>query len=226
MHSFPLPFSTPPRSPSRLLWHPRLDADPAHRWLRGCVQEACAEPRVAGARLSWPRGRSVSVPGVVVSRYVPTTGAAAARVTRPAKPASRARSIVSASAATCVRAIPSAARATACRRGAGAQAMGTATAIRVVMGPGPGVREPTRRRRVQRRQLRVVRCQRDLQLCRGPVRRVQLHVSWTGVRSTRDAGTPRSSSRRAAPTGPSPRPWTPTAGAVARTHSRTTPFRS
>jgi DNA-binding transcriptional LysR family regulator len=25
-----------------LLWHPRLDADPAHRWLRGCVRDACA----------------------------------------------------------------------------------------------------------------------------------------------------------------------------------------
>jgi hypothetical protein len=26
-----------------MLWHPRLDADPAHRWLRGIVQEVCAE---------------------------------------------------------------------------------------------------------------------------------------------------------------------------------------
>lgn len=26
-----------------LLWHPRLDADPAHRWLRGCVRDICAE---------------------------------------------------------------------------------------------------------------------------------------------------------------------------------------
>jgi DNA-binding transcriptional LysR family regulator len=25
-----------------LLWHPRLDADPAHRWLRGRVKEVCA----------------------------------------------------------------------------------------------------------------------------------------------------------------------------------------
>jgi DNA-binding transcriptional LysR family regulator len=25
-----------------LLWHPRLHADPAHRWLRGLVLEACA----------------------------------------------------------------------------------------------------------------------------------------------------------------------------------------
>jgi len=41
MQSFPLPFSTPPFTVS-LLWHPRLDADPAHRWLRGCVRDVCA----------------------------------------------------------------------------------------------------------------------------------------------------------------------------------------
>jgi DNA-binding transcriptional LysR family regulator len=41
MHSFVLPFATPPFTVS-LLWHPRLDADPAHRWLRACVQAACA----------------------------------------------------------------------------------------------------------------------------------------------------------------------------------------
>ena len=45
MHSFPLPVS-PPEVMVSLLWHPRLDADPAHRWLRGCVREVCAE-RVA-----------------------------------------------------------------------------------------------------------------------------------------------------------------------------------
>ena len=42
MHSFPLPVSTPEITVS-LLWHPRLDADPAHRWLRGCVRDACAD---------------------------------------------------------------------------------------------------------------------------------------------------------------------------------------
>jgi DNA-binding transcriptional LysR family regulator len=42
MHSFPLPVSAPEITVS-LLWHPRLDADPAHRWLRGCVRDACAE---------------------------------------------------------------------------------------------------------------------------------------------------------------------------------------
>jgi DNA-binding transcriptional LysR family regulator len=41
MHSFPLPVS-PPEITVSLLWHPRLDADPAHRWLRGCVRQACA----------------------------------------------------------------------------------------------------------------------------------------------------------------------------------------
>ena len=41
MHSFPLPVSTPEFTVS-LLWHPRLDADPAHRWLRGLVREVCA----------------------------------------------------------------------------------------------------------------------------------------------------------------------------------------
>lgn len=41
MHSFPLPVVLPTIAVS-LLWHPRLDADPAHRWLRGCVREACA----------------------------------------------------------------------------------------------------------------------------------------------------------------------------------------
>jgi DNA-binding transcriptional LysR family regulator len=42
MHSFPLPVSTPEFTVS-MLWHPRLDSDPAHRWLRSCVREICAE---------------------------------------------------------------------------------------------------------------------------------------------------------------------------------------
>ena len=44
MHSFPLPVSTPDFTVS-LLWHPRLDADPAHRWLRGHVLDICAAVR-------------------------------------------------------------------------------------------------------------------------------------------------------------------------------------
>jgi DNA-binding transcriptional LysR family regulator len=41
MFSFPLPVATPEITVS-LLWHPRLDADLAHRWLRGCVRDVCA----------------------------------------------------------------------------------------------------------------------------------------------------------------------------------------
>jgi DNA-binding transcriptional LysR family regulator len=41
LKSVPLPFTVPEITVS-LLWHPRLDADPAHRWLRGHVREVCA----------------------------------------------------------------------------------------------------------------------------------------------------------------------------------------
>ncbi len=41
MHSFTLPVSTPEFTVS-LLWHPRLDADPGHHWLRGCIRDVCA----------------------------------------------------------------------------------------------------------------------------------------------------------------------------------------
>jgi len=44
MFSFALPVSTPEFTVS-LLWHPRLDADPAHRWLRQHVREVCAALR-------------------------------------------------------------------------------------------------------------------------------------------------------------------------------------
>lgn len=40
MHTFSLPVTVAPLTVS-LLWHPRLDADPAHRWLRRCVVDAC-----------------------------------------------------------------------------------------------------------------------------------------------------------------------------------------
>jgi DNA-binding transcriptional LysR family regulator len=43
-YSFPLPVPTPEFTVS-LLWHPRLDADPAHRWLRGHVRDVCAAGR-------------------------------------------------------------------------------------------------------------------------------------------------------------------------------------
>lgn len=41
---FPLPFALPEVTIS-LMWHPRLDADPAHRWLRDCVREVCGMGR-------------------------------------------------------------------------------------------------------------------------------------------------------------------------------------
>lgn len=40
MHSFAIPVAIPEVTIS-LLWHPRLDADPVHRWLRECVREVC-----------------------------------------------------------------------------------------------------------------------------------------------------------------------------------------
>ena len=37
-----LPFATPALTVA-MLWHPRMDADPAHRWLRACVHAVCAQ---------------------------------------------------------------------------------------------------------------------------------------------------------------------------------------
>lgn len=41
LHTFTLPFATPELTVS-MLWHPRLQADPAHQWLRACVRDVCA----------------------------------------------------------------------------------------------------------------------------------------------------------------------------------------
>lgn len=41
MHTAALPFTVPPLTVS-MLWHPRLHADPAHRWLRDGVRAICA----------------------------------------------------------------------------------------------------------------------------------------------------------------------------------------
>jgi DNA-binding transcriptional LysR family regulator len=38
--SFALPLALPAFTIS-MLWHPRMDADPAHRWLRTCLREVC-----------------------------------------------------------------------------------------------------------------------------------------------------------------------------------------
>ncbi len=42
LHTFPLPVPVPEITVA-LLWHPRLESDVAHRWLRGCVREICAQ---------------------------------------------------------------------------------------------------------------------------------------------------------------------------------------
>lgn len=54
MHSFALPVPAPELTVS-LLWHPRMDGDLAHRWLRGCVRDVCS---VAGAAASPSPGAS------------------------------------------------------------------------------------------------------------------------------------------------------------------------
>ncbi len=41
MHSFDLPEPAPAFAVS-MLWHPRMDSDPAHRWLRAQLREVCA----------------------------------------------------------------------------------------------------------------------------------------------------------------------------------------
>jgi len=41
LRTLALPVDVPPITIS-LLWHPRMEGDAAHRWLRGCVREACA----------------------------------------------------------------------------------------------------------------------------------------------------------------------------------------
>jgi DNA-binding transcriptional LysR family regulator len=47
MHSFSLPVRIPEHAVS-MLWHPRLHADPVHRWLRACVREVCTEKLALG----------------------------------------------------------------------------------------------------------------------------------------------------------------------------------
>lgn len=44
MLSFPLPLAMPEMTIS-MLWHPRMDGDAAHRWLRGLMLETCAATR-------------------------------------------------------------------------------------------------------------------------------------------------------------------------------------
>jgi DNA-binding transcriptional LysR family regulator len=57
MFSFPLPVSMPEITVS-MLWHPRMDADPAHRWLRACVRDVCAGQLAASSMPSLDVARS------------------------------------------------------------------------------------------------------------------------------------------------------------------------
>ena len=47
LHSFPLPVEVAPFTIS-MLWHPRMDGDLAHHWLRGCVRSVCGARRIVG----------------------------------------------------------------------------------------------------------------------------------------------------------------------------------
>ena len=51
LHSFALPIPLAEFTVS-MLWHPRQDADPGHRWLRGCVRAVCS-----GLLAGKPKGR-------------------------------------------------------------------------------------------------------------------------------------------------------------------------
>lgn len=42
MHGFALPFPTHDFTVS-MQWHPRMDVDPLHRWLRGCLHDICEQ---------------------------------------------------------------------------------------------------------------------------------------------------------------------------------------
>lgn len=46
MFSFDLPLPNVEITIS-LLWHPRFDADPAHRWLRQCIRDVCGEKKTS-----------------------------------------------------------------------------------------------------------------------------------------------------------------------------------
>ncbi|MGE4753752.1 LysR family transcriptional regulator [Yersinia enterocolitica] len=50
MFSFSLPITSPVIMIS-MLWHPRMEADPAHRWLRQCVLDVCGDDHQGGKTL-------------------------------------------------------------------------------------------------------------------------------------------------------------------------------
>lgn len=49
MHSFALPLPIAPFTLS-MIWHPRMDGDLAHRWLRGMIRSVCGEKRAHASR--------------------------------------------------------------------------------------------------------------------------------------------------------------------------------
>ena len=57
MHGFALPVAVPAFTVS-LLWHPRLEADIAHRWLRSCIREVCAHQLADSAPVAQRAARS------------------------------------------------------------------------------------------------------------------------------------------------------------------------
>lgn len=48
LHSFALPVAVAPFTVS-MLWHPRMDGDLAHRWLRACLRQVCGAGQRAGS---------------------------------------------------------------------------------------------------------------------------------------------------------------------------------
>lgn len=56
MNDFALPFDLPEITVS-LMWHPRMDGDPVHRWLRECVREICADEPPDGKAATRPARR-------------------------------------------------------------------------------------------------------------------------------------------------------------------------
>ena len=83
MRRFSLPLELPAFTVS-MLWHPRMDADPAHRWLRACLHQICTAregPLV--------RGRPACA---TYSRAISAATRASSRAQRPRRPDPCARS--------------------------------------------------------------------------------------------------------------------------------------
>jgi DNA-binding transcriptional LysR family regulator len=49
MHTFTLPVAIAPFVLS-MIWHPRMDGDLGHRWLRGLIRDLCNERRARGQK--------------------------------------------------------------------------------------------------------------------------------------------------------------------------------